>query len=154
MGSPKPRCAGGCGHVQHRDECGGKDASGGVPLLDPLTGEVIGRGCFRGARPQCRCPFGLCHTCGAVIVGAEPFPLGSAPEVDLDVDLAFAGALVPGDLAVRTLADGHLAVRLLDAGEDPGEGWVRARAHVHQLPPACPDGIPACPIRHAEVGAR
>ena len=130
----RPRCPG-CAHVEHRDECRGKAPGGCVVLLDPATGDPRGSGiaCSRGARPPCRCPYGQCHTCGAVIAGASPLPLGSAPEIDLDVDLGFAGALVPGGLAVRRLADGTLAVRTLADGEEPGGDWHRARAHEHQL---------------------
>lgn len=138
MSNPKPRCPG-CGHVQHRDECRGKAAQGCVTLTDPATGDpTTGVACYRGARPPCRCPYGLCHTCRAVIVGASPLPLGSAGEIDLDVDLAFNAALVPGDqLAARMLEDGSMAVRELAAGETPVQaltaGWHPVRAHVHQL---------------------
>ena len=124
----------GCAHVRHRDECRGKAPTGYVPVLNPATGEPAGHGCARGPKPPCRCPYGWCHRCRAVIVGASPLPLGSADEIDLDVDPGFAGALVPGgELVARTLADGSMAVIRLDTGA-PGRGWHPAREHACQVP--------------------
>jgi hypothetical protein len=133
----RPACPG-CGHVEHRDECRGRKApSTAVPILDPATGDPIGGfACYRGSRPPCRCPYGWCHTCRVVIVGASTLPLDNGePEIDLDIDPGFAGgALTAGhELAARTLADGTIAVRRLEVGEDLPEGWHRARAHEHQL---------------------
>lgn len=133
---PVRRCPG-CDHAEHRDECRGKARQGCVSLLDPATGEPMGGtgiACYRGARPQCRCPYGRCHTCGALIVGASPLPLGSADEIDLDTDPEWGAALAPGgELAARMLADGSMAVRRRRAGEPPGDGWLPVRAHEHQL---------------------
>jgi len=126
---PGRRC-GSCGHGFHRDTCPRKGPSGCVPLLDPATGQQTGTACTR-ARGPCPCPYGECHTCGAPVSGATPFPLDSgAPEID--VDRGSAGA-PDGALAVRRLPDGTLACRRLASGEDPGGGWWRGREHAHQL---------------------
>lgn len=135
--SPAARCPG-CDHVAHRNTCTRKAPSACVPLLDPATGDQLGGGgyaCYRGERPPCRCPYGWCHTCRAIILGASILPLGSGePEIDLDADLTGpAPLLVPGDLAVRHLADGTLAARRLELGEEPAGDWRPARAHAHQL---------------------
>jgi hypothetical protein len=125
----------GCGHSFHRDTCPRKGTSRCIPLLDPATGRQTGIGCLRG-RGDCPCPFGACHTCGAPIAGATPFPLDSgAPETD--IDRGSAGA-PDGQLAVRQLPDGTLACRRLAPGEEPGEREWRAREHAHQL--AAPAG--------------
>ena len=125
---PRPRCEG-CGHVFHRDGCKAKGPSGCVPLLDPATGRETGIAC--GVRPPCPCPWGACHSCGAPIAGASPFPLGGSPEVD--IDRGSAGD-PDGTWAVRQLADGTLACRPLGPGLPlPGPGEWRAREHEHQL---------------------
>lgn len=126
--SPAGKCDG-CGHAAHRDGCRAKGPSSSVAVLDPATGRPIGIACSR-TRAPCPCPFGACHTCGALIAGASPFPLGSAPEVD--IDRGSAGA-PDGTWAVRKLADGSLACRPLGEGEQPGEGEWRGHAHIHQL---------------------
>jgi len=116
------RCDG-CPHAFHRDGCRGKAASGCVPL------DGGGWACYRGARPDCPCPFGECHTCRAPIVGAgQSDP--DAPEIDVDRGSAGDPA---GRLAVRKLADGTLACRRLADGEQPDEGEWRGREHIHQL---------------------
>ena len=119
----------GCGHAAHRDQCRGKGPASCLVLLDPVTGERSGIVCAR-TRVPCPCPFGTCHTCGAPVAGASPFPLGSVPEVD--IDRGSAGA-ADGTWAVRKLADGTLGCRPLGDGEEPGRGEWRGRAHVHQL---------------------
>lgn len=123
------RCDG-CGHAFHRDTCRAKGTSGCAPLLD-ATGRQVGVACSRARRRPCPCPFGECHTCGAPIAGAAPFPLGSGA-AEIDVDRGSAGA-ADGGLTVRRLADGTLACRRLEPGEQPGEGEWRGREHVHQL---------------------
>lgn len=119
----------GCGHAIHRDGCKAKGPSSGLTLLDPATGDPKGMACW-GTRAPCLCPFGTCHTCGAPIAGASPFPLGTADEVDLDRGSAGAP---DGTWAVQKLPDGTLGCRPLEPGEEPGPGWWRGRAHVHQL---------------------
>ncbi len=133
---PAGRRCGGCNHAAHRDTCPRKGTSGCIPLLDPATGQQTGVACSR-TRVPCRCPWGECHTCGAPIAGAAPFPLGSAPETD--IDRGSAGA-PDGTLAVRQLPDGTLACRSLADGEEPGEGEWRGREHVHQLAPTTTEG--------------
>jgi hypothetical protein len=126
------RCDG-CKHVFHRDGCTGKGPSRCQPLLDRATGRQTGIACW-STRAPCPCPFGECHTCGAPIAGATPFPLDSGtPEID--IDRGSAGA-PDGTLAVRRLPDGTLACRHLADGEEPGEGEWRGREHVYQLTPA------------------
>ena len=79
---------GGCGHAFHRDTCPRKGTSGCIPLLDPATGRQTGIACVRGRGPcPCPCAFGACHTCGAPVAGASPFPLGSAPEIDVGLHI-------------------------------------------------------------------
>lgn len=117
-----------CGHAPHRDGCKAKGPSKCTQLLDARTGEPSGSACS-GTRQACPCPLGQCHTCGAPIAGASPLPLG---DLEVDVDCGSAGA-PDGTLAAWKLADGTLAVRLLDAGEAPGPGEWRGRPHAHQL---------------------
>lgn len=137
------RCPG-CGHASHRDECGAKGPAKCVALLDAVTGRPVGTACS-SVREPCPCPLGRCHTCGALISGARPLPLG-----DLELDVDGTGAHPGGTLAVWTLADGTLAARPLAAGEDPGPGEYRGRAHVHQLAEAAEwlaemEGSTTCP---------
>lgn len=128
---PDARRCDGCGHAFHRDTCPRKGTSGCTPLLDPATGRQIGIACSRGSRQPCPCPFGECHTCGAPIAGASPFPLDSGA-AEIDIDRGSAGA-PDGTLAVRQLPAGTLACRRLEPGELPGEGEWRGREHAHQL---------------------
>lgn len=129
---PKPRPAAaqrcpGCGHTAHRDGCKAKGPARCATLLDPSTGRQMGIACSR-TRWECPCSLGRCHTCGALISGARPLPLG-----DVELDLDGTGAHPGGTLAVWALADGTLAVRRLGPGEDSGPREFRARAHEHQL---------------------
>jgi hypothetical protein len=127
----RPPC-GGCGHSFHRDQCSRKGPARAWLVLDPATGEVTGRAC--GARPQCPCPWGACHTCGAPVVGASTLPLyDGSPEIDIDRGSAGDPA---GTLAVRELPDGTLAVRRLGPGEGLADGEWRGRQHAHRLTPA------------------
>lgn len=119
-----------CPHAAHRDDCQAKGPSRCVTLIDPGTGRPVGIACSSTRQP-CPCPLGTCHTCGAVISGVRPVPLG-----DVEIDVDGTGAHPGGTMAVWMLADGTLAGRLLGAWCEPGDGEWRARAHVHQLPDA------------------
>ena len=121
------RCDG-CGHAFHRDTCRAKGSSGCLPLLGP-DGRQTGIACSR-TRVPCPCPWGECHECGAPIAGASPFPLGSAPEVDIDRGSAGDPG---GGWAIRRLPDGTLGCRRLADSEGPSEREWRGREHVHQL---------------------
>lgn len=124
------RCPG-CDHVAHRDQCRRKAPGGCATVLDPATGQPIGTACYRGERAPCPCPYGWCHQCRAVIVGAATLPLDDgSPEIDVDPDPAGDGAL-----AVWPLPDGQLACRRLADGEQPRPGEWRGRQHAHQLTP-------------------
>lgn len=138
--SGRPKCRG-CGHAAHRDGCRAKGPSGCAPLLDPATGRPAGIACSR-TRAPCPCPLGACHTCGSPVAGVQPFPLGA---VELDVDQGSAGDPA-GTMAVRKLADGTLAGRLLDVGQEPAAGEWRGRLHQHQLPEAAA-WLDAQPVR-------
>lgn len=126
---PKAKCRG-CGfrHQVHAGPCK-RRARSRCQTASTSDGAVM---TVCGYRPQCTCAWRECP-CGTPVAVAVELPRDAqvipAGEVMLVAVVRGTAGDPAGGLAVRELADGHLACRDLAYGEEPAEDEWRGTEH-------------------------